>query len=293
MHRRTFCAVAAGVALALAAGPATASAEVHPGAMTFTEGAQCTSNFVFTDGSSTYLGQAAHCSGTGAATETDGCDSASLPLGTPVEIDGASQPGTLVYNSWIAMQHAGETNADTCAYNDFALVKLLGRRCGVRQSDRSRLRRPGGPRPVRGRTRRHRLLVRQLLAAAGHHQAQPEAGRRRRERRQRLEPHRLHADPGRPRRLGQRVHERVRRGDRHAVDAGDRTGPGLQRSRRPAQGAELPEQLGRPLQRQPGQGHTSPSTRTSSAPSSAPRAPVGRERPRRPCGPRPSLSLDM
>ena len=124
MNRSRFCVIATGVALALAAGPATASAEVHPGAMTFTEGAQCTSNFVFTDGSSTYLGQAAHCSGTGAATETNGCDAQSLPLGTPVEIDGASQPGTLVYNSWIAMQNAGETNADACAYNDFALVKL-------------------------------------------------------------------------------------------------------------------------------------------------------------------------
>ena len=41
--------------------------------MTFTEGAQCTSNFVFQDGGNVYLGQAAHCSGTSAATETDGC----------------------------------------------------------------------------------------------------------------------------------------------------------------------------------------------------------------------------
>jgi hypothetical protein len=124
MTRSRFCAFTAGLALALGAVPATASAEVQPGAQTFTEGAQCTSNFVFRDGSSTYLGQAAHCSGTGAATETNGCDSESLPLGTPVEIDGASQPGTLAYNSWIAMQQAGETNEDACAYNDFALVRL-------------------------------------------------------------------------------------------------------------------------------------------------------------------------
>ena len=91
---------------------------------TFTEGAQCTSNFVFQDGSTVYLGQAAHCSGTGAATETDGCDSESLPLGTPVEVDGASQPGTLAYNSWLAMQASGERDADTCAYNDLALIRL-------------------------------------------------------------------------------------------------------------------------------------------------------------------------
>ena len=92
--------------------------------MTFTEGAQCTSNFVYTQGSEVYLGQAAHCSGTGGATETNGCDSGSLPVGTPVEIDGASRPGTMVYNSWLTMQARGETNPDACAYNDFALVRV-------------------------------------------------------------------------------------------------------------------------------------------------------------------------
>jgi hypothetical protein len=101
-----------------------AQATIHPGVMTYTEGAQCTSNFVFTQGTDVYLGQAAHCSGTGGATETDGCDSGSLPVGTPVEIDGASRPGTMAYNSWITMQARGETNTDTCAYNDLALVKL-------------------------------------------------------------------------------------------------------------------------------------------------------------------------
>jgi hypothetical protein len=132
MHRKFLLALVAALALAaLALAPSAASAwapadqaTVHPGVMTFTEGAQCTSNFVFQDGSNTYLGQAAHCSGTGAATETDGCDSASLPNGTPVEIDGASQPGTMVYNSWLAMQAAGETDTDTCAFNDLALIRI-------------------------------------------------------------------------------------------------------------------------------------------------------------------------
>lgn len=115
------------MALAPAAASAWAPASqatVHPGVMTFTAGAQCTSNFVFTQGADVFIGQAAHCSGTGGATETDGCDSGSLPLGTPVEIDGASRPGTMVYNSWLAMQAKGEANADTCAYNDFALVRI-------------------------------------------------------------------------------------------------------------------------------------------------------------------------
>ncbi|HEU5062475.1 MAG TPA: serine protease [Solirubrobacterales bacterium] len=110
-------------ALASAWAPA-GSAPVHPGAQTYTEGAQCTSSFVFQEGSSVYLGQAAHCSGTGEATETDGCISDSLPLGTPVEVKGASRPGTLAYNSWLAMQASGETDPDACAYNDFALVRL-------------------------------------------------------------------------------------------------------------------------------------------------------------------------
>src|ERR687885_666033 len=102
MHRRIICLAALALA-AVATAPAAASAagEIHPGVQTFTDGAQCTSNFVFSDGTNAYLGQAAHCSGTGSATDTDGCLSGSLPIGTPVEVTGASKPGTLVYSSWI------------------------------------------------------------------------------------------------------------------------------------------------------------------------------------------------
>jgi len=100
------------------------TATIRPGVQTYTEGAQCTANFIFTSGTDVFIGQAAHCSGTGAATETDGCLAASLPLGTEVEIDGASRPGVMVYNSWITMQEEGETDPDACAYNDFALVKI-------------------------------------------------------------------------------------------------------------------------------------------------------------------------
>jgi hypothetical protein len=125
-------ALAAALALAIALlAPSTASAwapaasaSVHPGVQTYTEGGQCTSNFVFEDGSGVYLGQAAHCSGTGGQTETDGCSSGSLPLGTQVEVKGASKPATMVYNSWLAMQAKGETDPDACAYNDLALVRL-------------------------------------------------------------------------------------------------------------------------------------------------------------------------
>ena len=119
----TVIAVLGAVGTASAWAPA-ASAPVHPGVMTFTDGAQCTANFVFTGGTDVYIGQAAHCSGTGGATETNGCDSGSLPVGTPVEVDGASKPGTMVYNSWLTMQARGESDPDTCQYNDLALVKL-------------------------------------------------------------------------------------------------------------------------------------------------------------------------
>ena len=110
------------------------SATIHPGVQMYTEGAQCTGNFVFTDnGGNVYVGYAAHCAGTGGATETDGCDSGSLPLGTKVDfVEGGSLvtsgekvgTGTLVYSSWLAMQDAGTTDENACAYNDFALVQV-------------------------------------------------------------------------------------------------------------------------------------------------------------------------
>jgi len=117
-------ALAVGPSLASAWAPA-ATAPIHPGVMTNTDGSgQCTSNFIFSRGNDTYIGQAAHCSSTGAATDTDGCTSQSLPLGTRVEIDGASVKGTLAYNSWLTMQADGEADEETCAYNDLALVRI-------------------------------------------------------------------------------------------------------------------------------------------------------------------------
>jgi hypothetical protein len=111
-----------------------ATAAITPGVQMYTDGAQCTGNFVFTDGAgNTYVGYAAHCAGTGAATDTDGCEAASLPLGTRVTFaEGGSLvsggrtvgSGTLAYSSWLTMQQRGESDADTCAYNDFALVKV-------------------------------------------------------------------------------------------------------------------------------------------------------------------------
>ena len=101
-----------------------ATASVHPGVQTDTQGAQCTANFVYFDAANVYIGQAAHCSGTGGNTQTDGCTSPTLPVGTQVAVQGASKPGTMVYNSWVTMQSNGEKDANTCAFNDLALVQL-------------------------------------------------------------------------------------------------------------------------------------------------------------------------
>lgn len=130
MTRLTTALAAAALALGstlVSVAPATANhdgATIHPGVQTYTAGGQCTANFVFTDGVDTFLGQSAHCSGTGGSTETDGCLAESLPLGTKVEVDGATQPGTMVYNSWITMQAVGEKDENACAFNDFALIRL-------------------------------------------------------------------------------------------------------------------------------------------------------------------------
>src|SRR5690242_19899939 len=62
-----------------------AKATITPGVQMFTKGAQCTGNFVFTDGvGRVYVGYASHCAGKGEATDTNGCNTGSHPLGTPV-----------------------------------------------------------------------------------------------------------------------------------------------------------------------------------------------------------------
>jgi hypothetical protein len=111
-----------------------ATAAITPGVQMYTEGAQCTGNFVFIDSSdNVYVGYAAHCAGLGSATDTNGCLNESVPLGTTVTFnEGGSLvssgtqvgTGTLVYSSWRTMRANGVTDANTCAYNDFALVKV-------------------------------------------------------------------------------------------------------------------------------------------------------------------------
>jgi hypothetical protein len=131
-----------GAAMLVTASPANAvptwapadTATITPGVQMYTDGAQCTGNFVFTDNAdNVYVGYAAHCAGLGSATDTDGCLNDSVPLGTTVTFnEGGSLvsegtqvgTGTLAYSSWRKMRELGTTDANTCAYNDFALVKV-------------------------------------------------------------------------------------------------------------------------------------------------------------------------
>lgn len=124
-NRPLILLASAALALSTAAFAPAETATITPGSQTVTAGGgQCTSNFIFQGGADIYIGQAAHCGGLGGATDTNGCDTGSVPLGTPVEIEGADFAGSLAYVSWLTMAAVGETDADACAYNDFALVKI-------------------------------------------------------------------------------------------------------------------------------------------------------------------------
>lgn len=117
---------------------AAGEADIYPGRQVRTAGGQCTSNFIFlevgtevdVDGNEVevledvLIGMAAHCAGTDGNTATNGCEAGSRPLGTAVEIVGATQPGSLAYSSWLAMQNGGPTPSGACQGNDFALVSI-------------------------------------------------------------------------------------------------------------------------------------------------------------------------
>lgn len=119
----------------------TTTSVIGPGVQMNTGNAQCTANFVYRSGGHVYLGYAAHCASLGNDTDTNGCSTASLPLGTKVDfVTGESAgsvggllgssggtvigTGTLRYSSWLAMQAAHTTDPNTCAYNDLALVEV-------------------------------------------------------------------------------------------------------------------------------------------------------------------------
>ena len=100
----------------------------------YTEGAQCTGNFVFTDAAGRRTSATRRTApGSVRPPTPTAAPPTPCPLGTKVDfVEGGSLltegtrvgGGTLVYSSWLTMQQRGETDADTCAYNDLALVKV-------------------------------------------------------------------------------------------------------------------------------------------------------------------------
>lgn len=111
-----------------------ATATIKPGVQMYTAGGQCTANFVFKDkAGNVYVGYAAHCAGRGESSDTNGCTTPSLPLGTPVQFrtggnffssGRAVGTGKLAYSSWASMQKLKTKDAARCGLNDFALVKV-------------------------------------------------------------------------------------------------------------------------------------------------------------------------
>ena len=176
----------------------------------YTDGAQCTANFVYTDGAgNTYVGYAAHCAGTGAATDTNGCDAGSLPLGTRVTFarggslvtEGTTVgQGTLAYSSWLTMQQRNETDEDACAYNDLALVKVDAADVGKVNPTV-----PFWGGPVGAQHRRHRRRraastpTATPASAAASRSSRPKQGTSLGTDGERLDPPGLHGDPRRPR----------------------------------------------------------------------------------------------
>ncbi len=149
MSRRTLAAVALAMATLLLAVPARAdhvpgspehpewaplsSATIRPGVRVSTQSGGCTTNFIFyerhedAEGNVTfdvYIGLAAHCFTLGGSTGTNGCITPTRPHGSPATVTGATHPAELVYSSWVTMQAVEESDSNTCATNDFAVVRL-------------------------------------------------------------------------------------------------------------------------------------------------------------------------
>ena len=220
------CALAT-MALAPTAASRRARGAIHPGVQTFTDGAQCTANFIFSDGADDVRRPGGPLLRHRRSTDTDGCDSrfaADRHAGPGRRRQQAGHAWSTTRGS--RMQANGESDADTCAVQRPRADQARPGRRGERSTHRcpaSAGRRASASLP---RARRDRLHVRQLRAARRRHEAQPEAGHRRPAAAERLVDRRLHRHPGHPGRLGQRVHDRDRPGGRHPEHRGDRAAAG-------------------------------------------------------------------
>ena len=227
-----------------------ATAAIHPGVQMYTEGAQCTANFVFSDASgATYVGYAAHCAGTGAATDTERLrrrvpaprHRGRLRRGRVVGLRG--HPGRRRHARLLVLaDDAGarrERRRHLCVQRPRPGRGGPGRRrpgqparcpSGAARSAST----PTGPWPVTPSTRYGNSSLRAGVTALS-----PKQGTEPRHRGRRLVAPGLHRQPGRSRRLRERVPRRGRPRPRRAVHAGPRAARRLERCRGPRARARL------------------------------------------------------
>ncbi|HVV76856.1 MAG TPA: hypothetical protein VHC43_12540 [Mycobacteriales bacterium] len=98
---------------------------IHPGVSVNYGDVTCTVGVVLRAGHQVYLAAPASCGGIDLGkSNQDGCSSPQTPVGSPVSIEGAKHPGTLVYSSFGEMQLHSDTNPNRCYYNDLTLIKV-------------------------------------------------------------------------------------------------------------------------------------------------------------------------
>ncbi|MGE0297811.1 serine protease [Pseudonocardia sp.] len=105
---------------------------IGPGALMITTvgpevTSSCTAAFVLRNATTTFVAYAAHCAIPVQPQHRTGCEYETLPLGTPVQLrgaTGATARGHLAYSSWSTMRTLGETDENRCRFNDFALVAV-------------------------------------------------------------------------------------------------------------------------------------------------------------------------
>ena len=166
--------------------------------------------------------------------------SASPTNGSLVDAGETVGRGRLVYSSWRTMRARDTKSNAACSFNDFALVR-------VDRDDRRKVNPSvpfwGGPSGVRSRGLRGGrpgLQLRQLLAARRRRRGSaPRPAAIVEDAPQRLVAHRLHRDPGHPRRLRQRLRRRQRSAFGTLSTVAIAPLPGLQRGQRPGPRARL------------------------------------------------------
>ena len=217
---------------------------ITPGVQMFTDGAQCTGNFVYTDDAGhVFVGYAAHCAGRGGQTDTDGCSTGVPTPRHPGPVRPGGDGGHPRAPPWATARsstargspctgpgprrttRAPTTTSHWCGSDPDGrrqgqpVGPVLGRpdrRLSGRCPGRARRSTPGAQSSLRPTTALSPKTGSSLGGGAGG-----------------LDLGRLHGHPGHPRRLRQRVPRRPRPRARRPLHRGHRTARRLQRGRGP------------------------------------------------------------